>query len=133
MNRLPIRVRLTLAFAVAMAAVLAGVGLLVHHRVANELLASVDQTLRSQSAEASARAGADRGLVDQDLAGGTTLAQLLDRNGTIVRSQPSGLRALVTPAEAARAADGGRVLLTTDIPGRRGDWRVLPSLPVTTR
>jgi signal transduction histidine kinase len=109
-----------------MAAVLAGVGLLVHHRVANELLASVDQTLRSQAAEASVRAaGADRGLVDQDLAGGTTLAELLDRNGTIVRAQPSGLRALVTPAEAAGAAGGAGVLLTTDIAGRRGDWRVL--------
>jgi two-component system OmpR family sensor kinase len=108
-----------------MAAVLAGVGLLVYHRVANELLASVDQTLRSQSAEASARAGEGRELVDRDLAGGTTLAQLLDRNGRVVVSQPSGLRALVRPADAGRAAAGDRVLRTTEIPGRRGDWRVL--------
>jgi signal transduction histidine kinase len=108
-----------------MAAVLAGVGFLVHHRVANELLASLDQTLRSQSTEATARAGEGRGLVDQDLAGGTTLAQLLDRNGAVVRSQPPGLRAFITPADAARAAGGARVLRTADIAGRRGEWRVL--------
>ena len=51
MSRLPIRVRLTLGFAVAMAVVLAAVGLFVYRRVANELLRTVDQTLVGQSQE----------------------------------------------------------------------------------
>jgi two-component system OmpR family sensor kinase len=125
MTRVPIRLRLTLAFAVAMAAVLAGVGLLVYHRVANELLASVDQTLRSQSAEAVAHAGEERNLVDQDVSGGTTLAQLLDGRGKVLVSQPAGLPRLLTPAETARAEGGTSVLRSTPIAGRRGKWRVL--------
>ena len=38
MTRLPIRIRLTLAFAVAMAAVIAGMGLFVYLRVGGALL-----------------------------------------------------------------------------------------------
>jgi len=125
MNRLPIRVRLTLAFAVAMAAVLSGVGLLVYHRVSGELLVSVDQALRSQAAEAVAHAGEAHSLVDEDVSGGTTLAQLLDARGAILRSQPTDLRRLLTPSDAARAAAGARVLHTTTIPRHRGEWRVL--------
>ena len=49
MTRLPIRVRLALGFALAMAIVLSAVGVFVYQRVGNELLASVDQTLASQS------------------------------------------------------------------------------------
>jgi signal transduction histidine kinase len=124
-SRLPIRVRLALAFAVAMAAVLAGVGLLVYHRVSGELLASVEQTLGSQASEAVSHVGDGRSLVDQDVSGGTTLAQLLDPRGSVVRSQPAGLPRLLTRAEAVRAGNGVRVLRTTTVAGRRGDWRVL--------
>jgi two-component system OmpR family sensor kinase len=124
-TRLPIRVRLALAFAVAMAAVLAGVGLLVYHRVSGELLASVDQTLNSQAVEAVARAGEEQNLVDQDVSGGTTLAQLLDRSGSILTSEPDGLPRLLTRADVVRAAGGVRVLRITTIAGRRGKWRVL--------
>ena len=46
--RLPIRVRLTLAFAVVMAAVLAGMGFFVYARVAGALVTSVDQALNSR-------------------------------------------------------------------------------------
>ena len=45
MRSLPIRVRLTLAFAVVMAAVLAGMGFFVYVRVGNALITSVDQSL----------------------------------------------------------------------------------------
>jgi two-component system OmpR family sensor kinase len=124
MSRLTIRLRLTLAFAVAMAAVLAGVGLLVYHRIGNELLASVDQTLRAQAAEAVGHAGQESHLVDQDTAGGTTLAQLLGPDGRPTLSQPTGLAPLLSPREAARA-EHGPVLLTTHVAGRRGEWRVL--------
>ena len=76
MSRLPIRVRLTLAFAIAMAVVLAVMGGFVYVRLANALMSSVDQTLRSQATEAiaSVRAGRQE-LTDRDVAGGTTLAR----------------------------------------------------------
>src|SRR5207245_414407 len=70
-SRLPIRVRLTLGFAAAMAVVLAAVGIFVYQRVANELLASVDQTLRAQAGE---EIGTRH--VDADTGSGTTFAQL---------------------------------------------------------
>ena len=45
MSALPIRMRLTLAFALVMAVVLAGMGFFVYVRVGNALIASVDQSL----------------------------------------------------------------------------------------
>ncbi len=132
MSRLPIRVRLTLAFAAAMAAVLAGVGVLVYHRVANETLASVDQTLRAQIAEAQQHAGREQHLVDEDVTGGTTLAQLLSRSGALLLSEPSGIGRLLTPAQAASAGRGAQLLRSEPVAGRKGQWRVLagPAGPV---
>ena len=126
MSRAPIRLRLTLAFAVAMAAVLAAMGAFVYVRVGGALLTSVDQTLRSQSAEAVAHARREeRGFVDRDVAGGTTLAQLLDPSGRVLRSTPAGLRPLV-PADAAAAVAAGRQLIRSVTLARpQGDWRVL--------
>ena len=124
MNRLPIRVRLTLAFAAAMALVLAGMGLLVYVRVGDALLASVDQTLRAQAREAVAHARDEHGLVDPDTAAGTTLAQVLDAQGTPSRSTPANLTPLLDPATAARAVRGP-VRTTITIPRHDGQWRVL--------
>ena len=76
MSRVPIRVRLTLGFAAAMAVVLAVVGLFVYRRVANELLRTVDQTLVAQAQEE-----IHRGSVDADIGSGPTLAQLFGPRG----------------------------------------------------
>jgi signal transduction histidine kinase len=123
-SRLPIRVRLTLAFALAMAIVLAGMGLLVYLRVGDALLASVDQTLRAQAREAVAHARDEHGLVDPDTAAGTTLAQVLDARGIPSRSTPAGLAPLLDSATAARAVRGS-VRSTITIPRYEGNWRVL--------
>jgi two-component system OmpR family sensor kinase len=125
MNRLPIRVRLTLGFAVAMAVVLAGMGLLVYVRVGGALLASVDQTLHSQAVEAAARAHEEQSLVDPDAAGGATLAQLLNADGTIVRSSRAGLAPLLDPADAAAVAAGSHLLRSITLKLPQGDWRVI--------
>jgi signal transduction histidine kinase len=125
MSRLPIRVRLTLGFALAMAVVLAGMGVLVYMRVGGALLSSVDQTLRSQAAEAAARAHEERGLVDPDAAGGTTLAQLLDPNGTAVRSSPSALAPLLGAADARAVAGGREIVRSVTLKRPSGDWRVM--------
>lgn len=120
-QRLPIRVRLTLAFAVAMALVLAAVGLFVYRRVANELLATVDQTLIAQAKE---ELGAHRVEVDTD--GGTTLAQLYAPGGRLLGAQPRGVpplldRRLLVAARKHRIRRNEQIRLY----GRRGEWRVL--------
>ncbi|HYA09500.1 MAG TPA: histidine kinase dimerization/phospho-acceptor domain-containing protein, partial [Gaiellaceae bacterium] len=125
MSRLPIRVRLTLGFALAMAVVLAGMGLLVYVRVGGALLSSVDQTLRSQAAEAAARAHEEHSLVDPDAAGGATLAQLLAADGTIVRTSRAGLAPLIGRGDARAVAAGSQVLRSITLKRPAGDWRVI--------
>jgi two-component system, OmpR family, sensor kinase len=120
MSRVSIRVRLTLGFALAMAVVLAAVGLFVYHRVARELLGTVDQTLVGQ-----AREETPSGNVDSDSGGGPTFAQLFRPGGQLRHSQPAGMRPLVEPAVVAEAASGRRVWLNESIAGQDGDWRVL--------
>jgi signal transduction histidine kinase len=119
MFRLPIRVRLTLGFGVAMAAVLAAVGVFVYHRVANELLASVDETLTAQAGEE-----LHSGHVDSDRDGGTTLVQLYGPGGRLRSSKPPGLPPLLDGRLAARALAGHKVWRNVQVPGR-GEWRVL--------
>src|SRR5438132_4013001 len=120
MNRWPIRVRLTLGFAAAMAVVLAGVGAFVYQRVGNELLATVDQTLVAQSTEALSHAR-----VDVDAGGGATLAQVFGRSGALRSSDPRGLPRLVSRDVLAAAPPGRKVWLERRVPGRHGEWRLL--------
>ena len=49
MSTVPIRLRLTIGFAVVMAAVLAAMGLFVYFRVGGEQLSSVDASLAMRS------------------------------------------------------------------------------------
>src|SRR5437870_13271839 len=123
MNRLPIRVRLTLGFAAAMAVVLAGVGAFVYQRVGNELLATVDQTLVAQSTEALSYAR-----VDVDAGGGATLAQVFGRSGALRSSDPRGLPRLVSRDVLAAAPPGRKVWLERRVPGRPGGGG-LPDVP----
>lgn len=120
MSRLPIRVRLTLGFALAMALVLAMVGLFVYRRVATELLTTVDQALVAQSKEEFSN-----GRVDADADGGATLAQLFGSDETVRRSQPHGLPPLLPGSVLAEALDGRHVWREERLPGRPGEWRVL--------
>jgi signal transduction histidine kinase len=119
-SRVPIRVRLTLGFAAAMAVVLAAVGLFVYRRVANELLRTVNQTLVGQSREEIARRH-----VDADTGSGPTLAQLFGPQGQPLNSQPAGAAPLVGRELIAEAAAGRQVWLDTRLPGHKGEWRVL--------
>src|SRR5207237_8922457 len=89
-SRVPIRVRLTLGFAAAMAVVLAVVGLFVYRRVANELLRTVDQTLVGQSREE-----IHSGNVDADTGSGPTPPHRVGPRGRLLHSQPRGAAPLV--------------------------------------
>jgi signal transduction histidine kinase len=119
--RLPIRVRLTLGFAAAMAVVLAAIGLFVYHRVANELLGTVDQTLIAQAREES-----DGGPLDADTGGGATLGQIFGPTGRLRRSQPATLPPLVGREVAAELLAGRRrVWVDRRLSQPPGEWRVL--------
>ncbi len=120
MTRVPIRVRLTLGFALAMAIVLAGVGVFVYERVGNGLLASVDQTLASQSKDELSHEH-----IDKDAAGGATLAQVIAPSGSIQSSNPRNLPPLLDPESLTAALAGRRVVHTALIAGRPGEWRLL--------
>ena len=120
MSRLPIRVRLTLSFAVAMAVVLAAVGLFVYQRVGSELLGTVDQTLAAQAAEK-----LDAHKIDADTGGGTTLVQTFGNGGKLLYSQPRGLPPLADAGVLGDALFVKRLYVNRRIPNHAGEWRVL--------
>jgi two-component system OmpR family sensor kinase len=130
MSLVPIRVRLTLAFAIAMACVIGAMALLVYVRVGSTLLDSVDQTLRAQAQEALAHTKDEHGLVDPvDSTGGRTLAQVVGRGGAVIRSSPANLRPLLNARDAARVLQGAKVYRTDTLKSPAGDWRVL-AIPI---
>ena len=124
MSRLPIRLRLTLPFAVAMAAVLAATGAFVYLRVGNELLASVDTNLSGQAREAAQNASEEHDLVDPDGSDGPVVAVVERADGTVVRSSRPGL------SIPLRGSRDRQVRFTTHLPGLHGEWRVI-ELPTT--
>jgi two-component system OmpR family sensor kinase len=124
-SRLPIRIRLTLPFAFAMAAVLAALGAFVYLRVGSTLLHSADQTLLAQATEATLRLDEGHLPLDPEAANGVSFAQVLDRSGIVLTSQPAGLPVLLDPATARRVAAGGSLRSSTAIPGQAGRWRLL--------
>jgi signal transduction histidine kinase len=133
LSRLPIRIRLTLPFAVVMAAVLAAMGIVLYLRVGSALLTSVDQNLDAQAAEATSHANEGRRqLLDRDVSNGPTVAQAQLLDGTVVESSPAGLRPIVPESIRAAVAEGRRVRRTTTLEGLRGDWRTI-AVPVHLR
>jgi len=124
-NRLPIRVRLTLPFAVGMAVVLAGAGFFIYVRVGGALLGSVDQRLRVQAQEVSGRVERGRSPFDRDKADGPTVAQLVNSGGIVVQSTPRTLRPILTGKLRSRALAGATVWKSSPIAGLTNDWRVL--------
>jgi two-component system, OmpR family, sensor kinase len=119
MSRIPIRVRLTLPFAAAMAVVLAATGAFVYVRVGDQLLASVDSNLRAQIGEIRSNAREEHTLVDPDASDGPTVAAVELLTGAALARSPKTLARLPVRAEGTRT-----VLFTTRIPGLRGLWRV---------
>jgi len=124
-SRLPIRIRLTLPFALAMALVLAALGGYVYVRVGSTLLSSTDQSLLAQATEAMLRVDRGKPPLDLDSANGARFAQVVDSSGVVVFSQPSGLSALLTSAQARHVAAGGSLRTTASLGGEGDHWRLL--------
>ena len=106
MSRLPIRVRLTLPFALAMALVLAAIGAFVYVRVGATLLTNVDQRLRAQATEALPHLDDGRPLLDRDSLDSAGIARG-DRAGRLGHRLVSrGTAPAARRAGAPAAADG---------------------------
>ena len=108
MSSIPIRVRLTVAFAAAMVCVIGAMAVLVYVRVGGALMTSVDQTLRAQANEAVTHAHDEHGLVDPDAASGVTLAQVVNAAGRPIKSSQPGLAPLLDRRDAVRRLADGR-------------------------
>jgi two-component system, OmpR family, sensor kinase len=119
---LPVRVRLTAAFAVAMALVLAGAGLFVYERLRNDLDESLtaglvvraNAVLSAHSATAGAAGEGEEGFAQRLGADGRVLARAGDIRGSALRR-----------ADLRRVQAGERVLVERRVPGIEGTARVL--------
>jgi signal transduction histidine kinase len=128
-SRLPIRIRLTLPFAAAMALVLAALGGFVYLRVGSNLLNSTDQTLFAKATEATIRLERGQAPLSRNPGARVGIAQVLTRGRSVSESQPSGLPPLLTAAELGTVFGGRSVRTTVEVPGRTGRWRLL-AIPV---
>jgi two-component system OmpR family sensor kinase len=129
--RVPIRLRLTLVFAAAMATVLAGMGLFLYLRVGAALDATIDQSLRGRADDVAVlvrqpgsglrEAGGNR-LAEQ----GESVAQLLQPDGAVLDSTPQlGDRPLLTDQQLTRAAAATIVVERASVPGSDDPVRLL--------
>ncbi|HMB19235.1 MAG TPA: ATP-binding protein [Gaiellaceae bacterium] len=110
--RLPIRLRLTAAFALVMAIVLVATGLFLYFRFQSELDDTVNRGLRSrgqdvarlvQQSNADLSKGSSTGLLGAD----QSFAQVLTLNGRVVDSSPAvGDQRLLGAAQVERARQG---------------------------
>jgi two-component system, OmpR family, sensor kinase len=112
-SRLPIRWRLSLAFALAMAVVLSALGAFLYMRLERSLIDGLDETLELRAAqiESSNELGS---------AGDEGIAQLFDPRGRLLSSSPRGADPILVFGEVGRGLggaytlqrDGLRVLVT---------------------
>lgn len=129
--RVPIRWRLALAFAAAMAGLLLAAGLFLHISLDRSLEAGVEQSLRIRSDEVSAlvRDGAGRSLGDSRARVSDpdeSFAQLLDADGRVLDASSALLRAPLIGGDIFSRAQAGVVLQdAASIPGADGRSRLL--------
>jgi two-component system, OmpR family, sensor kinase len=106
-SRLPIRIRLTLAFALAMAVVLATTGLFLYVRLGSSLDRTINQGLRARAADVTALVQqADTGLAEaqNQRAPGTGFAQVIGPRGRVTDATPGLSRSpLLTNRQRQRA------------------------------
>jgi two-component system OmpR family sensor kinase len=131
-NRVPIRLRLTLVFALAMAVVLLLAGSLVYVRLSNNLANALDEQLRSRAQDVSALVRRDGSLKSTHgslIERGETFAELLSSNGSVLdATTPVGRAPLLAP-ELAHALHGPVFINRSSVPGLDETARML-ALPL---
>ncbi len=126
---LPVRWRLTMAFAVVMAVVLAATGAFVYERLAANLNRALDQALRARATDVAALAQqSDSGLKDSRLGRGTPStapAELIDASGRVLdRTVALPARPLLAPSAIVAARSGSVPIADRRLPGE-GSIRLL--------
>jgi len=117
MDRIPIRIRLTLAFTIVMAVVLAAAGTFLYLRLGSGLNATIDRGLHARATDISALAQqADTGLRDSR---GNGFAQVLTPKGAIVDATAGLSRQPLLTARELAGAEGKPIFVN------RGEARLL--------
>jgi two-component system OmpR family sensor kinase len=120
LSRVPLRARLTLAFVVVMAVVLAATGLFVYQRQKSNLDGAIDRALAARAGDVAALAQqSESGLREARAAASgrrPQLAQLVDASGRVLDGSPGAPgRPLLSHAELASARGGARVTGTVTL------------------
>ena len=132
MSRLPIKLRVTLVFAAAMAVVLGGVGLFLYLQLRDRLDESIDNGLRSRAGDAVALVGqseeglrqsGEHSLIESD----ESFAQVLTRSGRILDSTPQASdQPVLSVSEIDEALGSDRAFFDhSSAPGIEGAARLL--------
>ena len=104
MSRIPIRLRLALVFALAMAIVLAGAGWFAYSRVSSDLSRALDQDLRGRGQDLSAlvaHGGSVQSTEGSLIENGESFAEVVDSQGRVLdATRPIGVD-LLTQSELA--------------------------------
>jgi two-component system, OmpR family, sensor kinase len=126
-SRIPIRLRVTLAFALVSAIVLAALGWFVYSRFDSELSEQIDQSLRTHGDDiASLVAGGDLAQNARLLGREESFAQVLTPDGRVYATTPQlGANPQITPAEAAQAARASFVTTRSHVRSLTGQARLL--------
>jgi two-component system, OmpR family, sensor kinase len=134
LRRIPIRLRITLAFAGVMAILLTGAGLFIRFSLAKDLDASIQQTLETRGTDVGAL------VAETDLdslgtgpspltEGGATFAQVLDVDGQIVDATPLLRKTpLLTPTEITAAATAPVLVSRRSVAGFADPVRLLATI-----
>jgi heavy metal sensor kinase len=134
MSRLPLRLRLTLVFALAMVVVLAAAGWFVYGRVADDLGNALDQELRSRGQDVSALVAQGASLSKGGVVlieRGESFAELIGNDGVVLDATPPiGRKVLLTREQLTTARDGPTFVNRSSVPGLDEPARML-ALPVS--
>jgi signal transduction histidine kinase len=136
--RIPIRLRVTLAFVAVMALVLSATGLFLYLRFGSEFDRNIDQGLRSRAADVSALVQqADSGLAQSGRSPltehGEGFAQILNQRGRVIDATPQiGKRTVLTRAQLRTATHRTVIVYQAHLPGLRNAARLLAT-PVTAQ
>ena len=126
-----LRLKLTLAFALAMGLLLTALGFFIYARFQRSLDESLNQGLRSRASDVRALVNqADTGLADAGGARlsrtGTGFAQVLEPGGKVLDQTPGIPRKpLLNARDITRASKGSSILITTQVVGVAGPVRLL--------
>ncbi len=133
MRRLPIRLRVSAAFAVAMAVVLVLSGSIIYVRLGSHLSLALDRQLRLRANDLAVIGGQPGTPLAAEhrsrfVETGETYAQLLDARGRVIdATQPLGQASLLSPAELERALTGEIFSDRDSVPGLDEPSRIFAS------